>query len=214
MITANLPGIRNVLCLGAHADDIELGCGGTILRLTKDHPSAHFFWLVLSAPGTRRDEAEASAERFLRRAGSRTIDIQAFRDGFFPYDGARIKEHFEHLKSRMDPDIVLTHQRDDLHQDHRLLAELTWNTFRNSLILEYEIPKFDGDLGSPNVFMPLTDEERRRKLEFLLSGFPSQKLKDWFTESTFDAMMRLRGMECRSSSGYAEAFYCRKLCIG
>ena len=162
-------------------------------------------------PGIRKAEAEASAGRFLRGAGSQTIDVRSFRDGFFPYMGADIKDLFEDLKKSVDPDLIFTHYGRDLHQDHRLLSELTWNTFRDHLILEYEIPKYDGGLGSPNLFVRLTDDERRRKIDLLLAEFPSQAAKKWFNEATFDSILRLRGVESNSPSGYSEGFYCRKL---
>ena len=163
-------------------------------------------------PGIRKQEAQSSAGRFLRDAGSRTIEVRSFRDGFFPYLGSEIKDFFEDLKKEVNPDLVLTHHGRDLHQDHRLLSELTWNTFRDHMILEYEIPKYDGGLGSPNLFVSLTPEERRRKIDMLLAGFPSQATKKWFNEATFDALLRLRGIESNAPSGYSEAFYCRKLC--
>lgn len=212
MLSAILPTVRQVLCLGAHADDIEIGCGGTILRLVSRYPEAQFHWVVFSASGRRYDEAGASAARYLRNAGSQRVQVMSFRDGFFPYVGAEIKEFFELLKRETNPDLIVGHHGRDLHQDHRLLAELTWNTFRDHLIWEYEIPKYDGDLGSPNLFVQLTREERRRKIDLLLAGFPSQATKQWFSEETFDAIMRLRGVESNSPSGYAEGFYCRKLC--
>jgi LmbE family N-acetylglucosaminyl deacetylase len=213
MLNAVFPSVRQVLCLGAHADDIEIGCGATVLKLVALYPEADFHWVVFSATGIRNDEAESSAGRFLHDAGSKTIEVRSFRDGFFPYLGADIKDFFEDLKKRVDPDITFTHFGRDLHQDHRLLSELTWNSFRNHLILEYEIPKFDGGLGSPSFFVPLTAEERRRKIELLLAGFPSQASRSWFSEATFDGIMRLRGIESNAPSGYAEAFYCRKLCL-
>jgi LmbE family N-acetylglucosaminyl deacetylase len=212
MLNAAFPSARQVLCLGAHADDIEIGCGGTVLRLVSLYPDADFHWLVFGAAGVRKQEAQASAGRFLGEARSKTIEIRSFRDGFFPYEGAAIKEVFERLKTRVNPDVIFTHYGRDLHQDHRLLSELTWNTFRDHMILEYEIPKYDGGLGSPNVFVRLTEEERRRKIALLLSEFPSQADKKWFTESTFEALLRLRGVESNSPSGYSEGFYCRKLC--
>ena len=211
MLNAVFPSVRQVLCLGAHADDIEIGCGGTVLRLVSLYPNASFHWVVFSASGARKEEAQSSAGRFLCDAGSRTIEIRSFRDGFFPYVGAEIKDVFEDLKKEVDPDIIFTHYGSDLHQDHRLLSELTWNTFRDHLILEYEIPKYDGGLGSPNLFVQLAQEERQRKIELLLAEFPSQASKKWFDEATFDAILRLRGVESNSPSGYSEAFYCRKL---
>jgi LmbE family N-acetylglucosaminyl deacetylase len=211
MLNASFPGIRRVLCLGAHADDIEIGCGGTVLKLVAQYPRAEFRWVVFSADGVRRDEAEASASRFLEGAGAAQVEVRSFRDGFFPYEGGDIKNEFERLKKTIAPDLVFTHYGRDLHQDHRLLSELTWNTFRDHLILEYEIPKYDGGLGSPNLFVPLSPEEKRRKLELLLSVFPSQAVKPWYDEATFEAILRLRGIESNAPSGYSEAFYCRKL---
>jgi LmbE family N-acetylglucosaminyl deacetylase len=212
MLKATFPSVRQVLCLGAHADDIEIGCGGAVLRLVSLYPDADFHWVVFSATGVRRQEAESSAGRFLRDAGSKTIEVRSFRDGFFPYEGADIKSVFEDLKKRVDPDMIFTHYGRDLHQDHRLLSELTWNTFRDHMILEYEIPKYDGGLGSPNFFVPLTEDERRWKIDLLLAEFPSQAAKPWFDEATFDALLRLRGVESNSPSGYSEGYYCRKLC--
>jgi len=212
MLNATFPEVRQVLCLGAHADDIEIGCGGTVLKLVSRYPEADFHWIVFSAPGPRKQEAESSAGRFLRDAGSRTIEVRSFRDGFFPSLWSEIKDLFEDLKKDVNPDLVLTHYGRDLHQDHRLLSELTWNTFRDHTILEFEIPKYDGGLGSPNLFVPLTHEERRRKIDLLLAEFPSQATKKWFNEATFDALLRLRGIESNAPSGYSEAFYCRKLC--
>jgi LmbE family N-acetylglucosaminyl deacetylase len=212
MLEATFPIVRQVLCLGAHADDIEIGCGGTVLRLASLYPDANFHWVVFSAPGTRKHEAETSAGQFLRDAGSKTIEVRSFRDGFFPYCGGDIKDVFESLKKSVNPDIIFTHYGHDLHQDHRLLSELTWNTFRDHMILEYEIPKYDGGLGSPNLFVQLTQDERRRKIDLLLAEFPSQAAKKWFNEATFNALLRLRGVESNSPSGYSEGFYCRKLC--
>jgi LmbE family N-acetylglucosaminyl deacetylase len=212
MLNAVFPSVRQVLCLGAHSDDIEIGCGGTVLRLASLYPNADFHWVVFSAPGRRREEAESSAGQFLRGACSKTIELRSFRDGFFPYVGADIKEFFEDLQKRVDPHIIFTHHGHDMHQDHRLVSELTWNTFRDHMILEYEIPKYDGGLGSPNLFVQLTQDERRRKIDVLLAEFPSQATKKWFDEATFDALLRLRGVESNSPSGYSEAFYCRKLC--
>ena len=212
MLNARFPSVRQVLLLGAHADDIEIGCGGTVLRLVSLYPDAAFHWVVFGAAGIRKEEAESSAGRFLRDADSKTVEVRSFRDGFFPYVGADIKDCFEDLKKSGDPDIIFTHYGHDLHQDHRLLSELTWNTFRDHMILEYEIPKYDGGLGSPNLFVRLTDDERRRQIDLLLAEFPSQATKKWFNEATFDALMRLRGVESNSPSGYSEGYYCRKSC--
>jgi LmbE family N-acetylglucosaminyl deacetylase len=202
-----------ILCLGAHSDDIEIGCGGAILQLAQQYPKAVFHWVVFSVAGVRAQEAQRSAVLF---AGSSLQGplLKTFRDGFMPFDGASVKDVFEELKATVSPDLIFTHSRKDAHQDHRLLAELTWNTFRNHLILEYEIPKYDGDLGQPSVFVPLDRELCRRKVSNLMEVFASQRGKHWFDEETFLSLMRLRGMECNSASGYAEAFYCRKLVLG
>jgi LmbE family N-acetylglucosaminyl deacetylase len=202
-----------VLALGCHADDIEIGCGGTLLDLQERHPALEVHWLVLSAHGERRKEAQASAEELTAGAVGTTVALHAFRDGYFPYQGAEIKDVFEALKGELEPDLILTHHREDLHQDHRLVCELTWNTFRDHLVLEYEIPKYDGDLGRPNVFVALTDELARRKVDILLRHFGTQLDKHWFTEDLFWGLMRLRGMECGSPTGLAEAFHGRKLML-
>ena len=202
-----------VLCLGAHSDDIEIGCGGTILSLLQAHPSAIVDWVVFSSNRVRRREAQRSANLFLKGAASKRVTIHSYRDGFFPYQGARIKEEFEKLKRRVEPDLIFTHYRNDLHQDHRLLNELTWNTFRNQLVLEYEIPKYDGDLGSPNVFVSLEEPICRKKADFLDQAFLTQRTKHWFSEGTFFALMRLRGVEANSPTRFAEAFYGRKVTL-
>jgi LmbE family N-acetylglucosaminyl deacetylase len=199
-----------VLCVGAHADDIEIGCGGLLLRLIQGFSHVDIDWIVFSAPAKRAREARRGAALFLAHARRPRVTLERFRDGFFPYQGADIKGVFERLKRRPSPDLVLTHYRDDRHQDHRLLSELTWNTFRDHWILEYEIPKFDGDLGSPNCFVPLDRQTCARKVKYLQTAFGSQREKRWFTEDTFMGLMRLRGMECRAPDGYAEAFYSRK----
>jgi LmbE family N-acetylglucosaminyl deacetylase len=202
-----------VLCLGAHGDDIEIGCGGTMLKLLAERPRVSVHWVVLSAHGARGREVRRSAGRLLRRAAASHIRVEHFRDGFLPYEGAAVKNVFEELKAVVSPDLVFTHYRDDAHQDHRLIAELTWNTFRDHCVLEYEVPKYDGDLGHPNVFVPLSDRLRRQKIRLLMSAFPTQRPKRWYSEATFDAMMRLRGIECAAASGYAEAFYGRKIVV-
>jgi LmbE family N-acetylglucosaminyl deacetylase len=210
MLTLDLGAGRerlSVLAIGAHADDIELGCGGTILRLAREVPQLELAWVVLSAAGARREEAAAGAQSF----GATTVEIRDFEDAFLRY-GRDVKEYFETLK-RFEPDLVLTHTDNDRHQDHRLACELAWNTFRDHLVLEYEIPKYDGDLGAPNAYVPLDEELAARKVEALLGSFPSQASKPWFEESLFRALLRLRGMECRSASGLAEAFYARKLVL-
>jgi len=201
-----------ILCLGCHSDDIEIGCGGSILRLAEQYPDCDFHWVVFSAIGVREAEARRGAELF---AGSRvkTALFQRFQDGFMPYVGVEVKTVFEKELKRLSPDLVFTHNGRDAHQDHRLISELTWNTFRDHLILEYEIPKFDGDLGQPNVFVPLDTEVYQKKVRCLIEVFESQRSKRWFEPETFLSLMRLRGMECNASSGYAEAFYCRKVVV-
>jgi LmbE family N-acetylglucosaminyl deacetylase len=205
--------LKTLLCLGAHCDDIEIGCGGTLLHLAEQYPTLRVQWVVLSSSTVREAEARRSAEGFLERVRDRTIVVKDFRNGFFPFVGAQIKEYFEQLKQEIDPDLILTHTRHDLHQDHRVVSDLTWNTFRNHFILEYEIPKYDGDMGTPNFFVPLSHETRRRKVATIVECFASQRDKQWFTEDTFNALMRLRGVEANSPSGYAEAFYCRKAVV-
>jgi LmbE family N-acetylglucosaminyl deacetylase len=204
-------GPLQVLCLGCHSDDIEIGCGGTILRLAQQHPGSEFHWVVFSAIGGREAEARRGASLFTESAKLGGLVLKAFRDGFMPFVGAEVKEVFEELKARIQPDLILTHNRRDAHQDHRLISDLTWNTFRNHLVLEYEIPKYDGDLGQPSFYVPLPDGVYQKKVRYLMDVFQSQRTKRWFQESTFLGLMRLRGMECNSASGYAEAFYCHKL---
>jgi LmbE family N-acetylglucosaminyl deacetylase len=205
--------LRHLLCIGAHCDDIEIGCGGTVLQLLERHPELHVDWVVLTSTPARAAEARASAAGFLRGARSHNVVIRDFRDGFLPWVGAELKDCFEELKRAVTPDLILTHHRGDFHQDHRLAGELTWNTWRDHLILEYEIPKYDGDLGRPNAFVPLTQAVVQRKLDLILSGFPSQASKAWFTAETFRALLRLRGVEANAKEGLAEAFFAPKVCL-
>ena len=205
--------VSSVLCLGAHSDDIEIGCGGTVLKLVAANPGLTVHWVVLSADDHRADEARASAERFLGGAMNQEVEVASFRERYFPHL-PELKEFFDALGGRSQPDLVLTHHGGDAHQDHRAVAELTWNTFRDHLILEYEIPKYDGDLGRPNVFVQLDEDLARRKVRAVLEGFPSQAGHFWFTEETFLALLRLRGVEARSPGGYAEGFHARKLVLG
>ncbi len=205
-------GHLKILCLGAHSDDIEIGCGGTLLELRQCGIALTFYWVVFSAAGRRGEEARKSAELFT--AGSKTeVFMKEFRDGFLPFNAIEVKEFFEDLKGQTDPDVVFTHWQGDAHQDHRLISELTWNTFRNHLILEYEIPKYDGDMGRPNTFMPLREASFQNKVGHLLAAFESQRTKPWFTPETLLGLMRIRGMECNSPTGYAEAFHSRKLIL-
>lgn len=201
-----------VLCLGAHSDDIEIGCGATLLQLKKTYSQVKFHWVVLSATGDRNEEARRSAELFTSSCDAQVM-IKNYRDGFLPFVGGEVKGFFEDLKAQVEPDLIFTHWRGDAHQDHRLVSELTWNTFRNHLILEYEIPKYDGDLGQPGLFVPLDEPFHETKADYLFEAFKSQQSKRWFERETFKGLMRIRGMECNSASGYAEAFYCRKIVL-
>lgn len=202
-----------ILCLGAHSDDIEIGAGATLLHLLDTSPGASVHWVVFSGEGKRAAEARRCAELFAgEQLGSFTV--HSFRDGFFPASFGDIKEEFRGLQKAVDPDLIFTHWRGDLHQDHRLIAELTGQAFRNHLTLEYEILKYDGDLGTPNLYVPVETTAADRKVGYLLEAFESQHDKHWFGEETFRALMRVRGVECRSSSGYAEAFYNHKSVLG
>ncbi len=204
---------KSVLFLGAHCDDIEIGCGGTILRLQKEYPNMKFSWVIFSSTKERKAEATASANAYLENIHDTNIIVKSFRNGYFPYIGAEIKDYFEILKREISPDIIFTHYRDDLHQDHRTISNLTWNTFRNHLILEYEIMKYDGDLGTPNYFVQLDSDIVELKIAYLKKYYQSQLDKQWFTDDCFRSLMRLRGIEANSHSGFAEAFYCRKLLL-
>jgi LmbE family N-acetylglucosaminyl deacetylase len=198
-----------VLLLGAHCDDIEIGCGATVALMAAAWPETRFVWVTLSSDEVRAAETRRAAERILAPARRREINIAAFRGSYLPHDGPALKDYFESLKTH-DPQIVLTHYRHDLHQDHRVTNELTWNTFRNHFVLEYEIPKFDGDLGVPNTFVPVSRAAMKAKVDMLLECFPSQRSRTWFTADTFEALARLRGIECNAPEGFAEAFYARK----
>jgi LmbE family N-acetylglucosaminyl deacetylase len=199
-----------VLCLGAHSDDIEIGCGATILHLARTRPRTQFRWVVWSAPDMRAAEAQRGARKFLGPRRADAVDLHDFRDGYFPAQFAAIKDRFESLSRIFRPDIVFTHARNDRHQDHRIISDLTWNTFRDQLVLEYEIPKWDGDLGQPNCYLPVSRSLALRKSKALMEIFATQRSKDWFVEDTFLGLMRLRGIECRAPEGYAEAFTARK----
>jgi LmbE family N-acetylglucosaminyl deacetylase len=203
-------GPIKLLAIGAHSDDIEIGCGGTILKLVEESAISEICWVVLTGEHKRADEARGSAMAIVSDVPSHRVILKDFRDGYFPYDGAEIKRFFEELKGEFSPDVILTHQRADLHQDHRITCELTWNTFRDHLVLEYEIPKYDGDMGAPNLFVPLTESLCGKKIEHLMTHFASQTSKRWFKQDLFSGLMRLRGMECNSPTSYAEAFYSRK----
>jgi LmbE family N-acetylglucosaminyl deacetylase len=210
---SEVPSPCRILAIGCHADDIEIGCGGTILRLIEALPTVEVCWVVLSAHGVRAEEVEKSAEAFLEGVARREVVVRDYRDGFLPYNGREVKQFFEDLKPKISPDLIFTHYRDDRHQDHRLAAELTWNTFRDHFILEYEIPKYDGDFGSPNVFVHLTERIAKAKVERLLEFFQTQRDRRWFTEDLFLGVLRLRGMESNSPTRYAEGFYGRKVVV-
>ena len=199
----------SILLLGAHCDDIEIGCGGTVMQLAKAYPRGRFHWITLSSDTERADETRAAAARLLEGAENPVIRTEHFRGSYFPYAGPDLKDYFETLKA-YEPDLILTHHRDDLHQDHSVTSQLTWNTFRDHLILEYEIPKYDGDLGKPNFYVALTRADMQRKCDVLLECFPTQARRRWFTRDTFEAIARLRGIECNAPEGYAEGYYARK----
>lgn len=204
-----------ILCLGAHSDDVEIGCGGTVLRLLREHPGSSVRWVVFSADDAREAEARSSADAFLDAASSR-VEVHRFRENYFPDRWAAIKGVFDELREEAEgaaPDLVLTHRRDDLHQDHRIVGELTWNTFRDHLIFEYEIPKYEGDLASPNLFVPLPTDLAERKVELLMRHFASQRHRSWFRPATFEGLMAVRGVECGAVEGPAEAFHARKISL-
>jgi LmbE family N-acetylglucosaminyl deacetylase len=203
----------SVLCLGAHSDDIEIGVGATMLSMIERGVSLQVRWCVLSGSGEREQEARGSAADFLSKVLEAKVDVMSFPDGFFPQHGEAIKSWFEELKRRVDPDIIFTHYRDDAHQDHREVCRLTWNTFRDHCVLEYEIPKWDGDMGRPNLYVPIAASTLQRKIELLMRHFASQRSKHWFDPEMFLGLARLRGMECRASEHYAEAFFARKLTL-
>ncbi len=213
MLNIQLERVRSILCLGAHADDIEIGCGGTILRLLAERPDIDVHWVVLGAQDRRAEEARRGAELFLRDARKRNVIVKGFRDSYFPYEGGPIKSFVHELSRDIAPDLIFTHRREDMHQDHRLTAELTWNAFRDNLILEYDIPKYEGDLGRPNFFVPLEESTCRRKVESIVEAYQSQHSKPWFGEDIFLSLLRIRGLECNSPTRFAEGLYCRKMTI-
>ena len=202
-----------ILCVGAHSDDIEIGCGGTILRLLSEYADVEVHWIIFGSNGQRNSEATASARNFLSGAKRKKIVVKNFKDSYFPYRAEKMKKYFTALSKRISPDVIFTHYRHDLHQDHRLISELTWNAYRNHLILEYEIVKYDGDLGLPNFFVHIDKALCRKKVDFIMDSFKSQREKDWFTPDAFFSILRLRGIESRAPGRYAEGFYCRKLVV-
>jgi LmbE family N-acetylglucosaminyl deacetylase len=213
MLKMRFGDVRSLLCIGCHADDIEIGCGGTLLRMLAERSGIDVRWVVLSADGDRAHEAVASAKAFLSDAATHRVMIKNFRDSFFPYAGQNIKEFLHELSYEVSPDLIFTHYRKDEHQDHRTVSELTRCAFRDHLIMEYEIPKYDGDLGRPNIFVPLDESICRRKVETITGTFVTQQNKQWFSDDTFWSVLRIRGLECNSKSRYAEGFHCHKLTL-
>ncbi len=214
MIGVELQNAKRILCIGAHSDDIEIGMGGTLLRLLEQSPDREICWVVGSAPGIRESEARGSAAAFLEKAARSEVLIGTFQESYFPSEWPKIKDWFEHIRKIMEPDVIFTHFREDRHQDHRVLSDLAWNTFRNHLVLEYEILKYDGDLGKPNFYVPLSEKISTRKIDLLMEHFETQLKRHWFSRDSFEALHRIRGIECASPSGRAEAFHARKLILG
>ena len=202
-----------LLFLGAHSDDIEIGCGGTVLRGLNELNIKQVWWVIFSGGDQRAEEARQSAELFLTGTQENKVVIHSFTDGFFPYSGAGIKDSFEELKRVASPDVIFTHYRNDLHQDHRLISDLTWNTFRDHMILEYEVIKYDGDLGNPNFFVHLAEDGCRKKLKNIERCFKTQSSRQWFAADTFWSLLRIRGIESNAPEKYAEGFYCRKIVV-
>jgi LmbE family N-acetylglucosaminyl deacetylase len=202
-----------IMCLGAHSDDIEIGCGGTILKLLEAYPGSSVTWVVFSANAEREKEARGSAADFLRGAQNGDVVVHNFKESYFPHVASEIKDAFEQLKQKPKPDLIFAHHRHDLHQDHRVLAELVWNTFRNHLILEFEIPKYEGDLGNPGVLVPLTRVHADHKVDLLMRHFATQAGRAWFRPDTFHGLMSIRGVECHAPEGRAEAFHARKIVL-
>jgi LmbE family N-acetylglucosaminyl deacetylase len=202
-----------VLLIGAHCDDIEIGCGATLRRLVREFPKLNFKWVVFTSEQDRRAETVAAAARFIGNKARYELSFLDFKGSYFPAYYAPIKDALESIKSQVNPDLIFTHSLHDRHQDHKLLAELTWNTYRSHLIFEYEIPKFEGDLGHPNLFVPVSETDLADKIDILLSCFPTQSHRSWFTPDTFRGLARIRGIECAAQSGFAEAFTARKVTI-
>ena len=200
-------GRLDVLCVGAHPDDVEIGCGGTLLTLA-GRPATTVTGLVLTGTVERRKEAEAALPEFFPGATVRVLDLPA---GRLPAHWDAVKDALEDEARDLAPTVVLAPRADDAHQDHRLLGRLVSTVWRDALILHYEIPKWDGDFGSPNVYVRLTEDQARRKVELLHRCFPSQLSRDWWDDELFSGLMRLRGMESRAR--YAEGFVSDKLVL-
>jgi LmbE family N-acetylglucosaminyl deacetylase len=202
--------LRSILCLGAHCDDIEIGCGASIRRLVQENPDVHVTCVTLSSDPERENESRRAVDVLLGEAAHKTVKIEDFKENYFPYIGSDLKDYMQDLRDSVSPDLIFTHFRNDAHQDHRLVSELTSNAFRNNFILEYEIPKYDGDLGTPNFFITLKHDQCRHKVDAIYDCFTSQRERSWFSKETFWATLRLRGIESNAASGYAEGFYARK----
>jgi len=200
-----------VLCVGAHCDDIEIGCGASLLRLQAHDRKVTVDWVVLCGSADRRKETLSALNMFLEPRNRGECLHGGFPDGRLPAVYSSVKDYFESLKERARPDVIFCHEREDRHQDHRIVNEMVWSTFRDHLVLEYEIPKWDGGLGQPNLYIPVDERQVLAKADALLEAYPSQAGKDWFKRDVFVALMRMRGLECRSPSGYAEAFHARKI---
>ncbi len=205
--------VGSILFLGAHCDDIEIGCGAAIIRLLDEYPQAHHHWVIFSSDETRAGETRQAVLRLYGADRAPALTFRTFRNGYFPFVGAEVKDAFEDIKATVQPDLIFTHHREDRHQDHRMVSELTWNTFRDHMILEYEIPKYDGDLGQPGFYIPISETIAERKVTTLMDCFETQRTKHWFAPDTFKGLMRLRGVECAAASGYAEAFHVRKIVV-
>jgi LmbE family N-acetylglucosaminyl deacetylase len=200
----------SILAIGAHPDDIEIGAGGALLSLAAAYPGLQARYVVMTGTAERHQEAHSAASAFLPSADVR-IDLHELPEGRFPAVWAQVKDALEEVARSCSPDLVLAPTRADAHQDHRTIGEIVSTVFRDQLYLGYEIPKWDGDLGQPSMYFPLSAGVARRKVELLHKCFPSQRGRDWWDDEVFLGMARLRGMECRAP--YAEAFTCTKAVI-
>lgn len=207
----DLPPHGTVFCFGAHCDDIEIGCSATLVELAKHAPGLNFVWTVFSGDATRESETRAAAAMLLGKRARIDVQVHRFRGSYLPESWSSIKDVFESLKQQLSPDLIFTHALHDRHQDHRIVSELTWNTFRDHSVLEYEIPKYEGDLTQPNFLVPIPASTLAEKLDMLSSCFASQRERAWFDSDVFRGLMRIRGIECNAASGFAEGFHARKL---
>jgi len=208
---ADLSRVKSAMFIGAHSDDIEIGAGGLLMRLVRESPGVEITYVILSGDATRHNEARNAAAAFTHGCGKLDLRLASFTDRFFPAEQTQIKKYFDQLKLNTSPQLVICHKASDKHQDHRVVNELVYNTFRAHSILEYEIPKWDGDLSTPNLYVPLSDEIATQKAELLMEHFGSQRSKHWFDLETFRGLMRIRGIECNAK--YAEGFHVRKMVV-